>query len=95
MKALTVSLLMALSCAGPALAQAPPAPAAPAAQPAPPDEATPLDALIEQATTLDERVALLRRCAGPPPRPVALTERPVSMPAVAIEQAAAGIASGG
>ncbi len=81
------ALVLAVLLSSPTFAQTanpsrdtPPTPAAaPAAD-------APIDALIETATTPEDRIALLRRCAGPPPRPMPAKEvaaaRPAAEPAV-------------
>ncbi|MFT3723829.1 MAG: hypothetical protein QM773_09605 [Hyphomonadaceae bacterium] len=91
MLATGAALLLAVLLSSPTFAQTakPPLNAAPAPAPAAveqPAADVPIDALIETASTPEDRIALLRRCAGPPPRPmpakdVAKTE-PMSEPAV-------------
>lgn len=72
MKSLAVSIVLALGLSAPALAQT---------GPNPPADATAADVidenLIFEATTPEDRAAMLRRCAGPPPRPMAATDRPM------------------
>lgn len=84
------ALLLAVLLSSPTFAQTakPPVNAAPAPAPVAveqPAADVPIDALIETASTPEDRIALLRRCAGPPPRPmpaqVAKAE-PASEPAV-------------
>lgn len=84
------AILIAVLLSSPTFAQTakPPVNAAPASAPVAVDEPAadvPIDALIETASTPEDRIALLRRCAGPPPRPmpaqVAKVE-PASEPAV-------------
>jgi hypothetical protein len=81
-------LVLAVLLSSPTFAQttpinAKPAPAPVAAEPA---ADTPMDELIELATTPEDRMRLMLRCAGPPPRPIASApaakEAPVSEPAV-------------
>jgi hypothetical protein len=77
MKTLAVSFVLALGLTAPALAEPPaPAPATTetAADTASADLSAPIDALVELATTPEERAALLRRCAGPPPKMIAQTQ---------------------
>lgn len=60
------------------------------AQPAPavvePAADTPLDSLVDEAVTQEDRARLLLRCIGPPPRPLPTTRaestEPASEPAV-------------
>jgi hypothetical protein len=75
MKTLAVSFVLALGLTAPAFAE-PPAPATTqtAADTASADLSSPLDALIEEASTPEARIALLRRCAGPPPKMIAKTQ---------------------
>jgi hypothetical protein len=84
------AILIAVLLSSPTFAQTakPPVNAAPAPAPVAVEEPAadvPIDALIETASTPEDRIALLRRCAGPPPRPmpaqVARFE-PASEPAV-------------
>ena len=85
------ALLLAVLLSSPTFAQTAPPPVNAAPAPAPvatsePAADAPIDALIETASTPEDRTALLRRCAGPPPRPmpakdVAKTE-PASEPAI-------------
>jgi hypothetical protein len=96
MKTLAISIVLALGLSAPALAQTanPPADSPPAnlVQSAP--DTTPIDVLIDEATTQEDRAMLLRRCAGPPPRPIAqdATKQP---PASAPVVVAGGESSGG
>jgi hypothetical protein len=87
------ALLLAVLLSSPTFAQTakPSTNAAPAPAPVAvvePAADVPIDALIETASTPEDRAALLRRCAGPPPRPtpaeIAKAE-PVSEPAVVVE----------
>ena len=88
MKALAVSLLLALGLAAPALAD-PARPAAPpVAQPAADKQSDDAAAVIDEtaindATTPEARRALLIRCSGPPPRRahIAKAEKPAAEPA--------------
>ena len=94
MLATGAALLIAVLLSSPTFAQTARAPLNAAPAPAPvsveePAADVPLDALIEAATTHEDHIALLRRCAGPPPRPmpakdVAKTE-PMSEPAVIMQ----------
>lgn len=71
-----VALVLAILLSSPTAAQTPAQPvnASPApavtqdAAAAEPDAAAPLDAQIEAATTSADRMKLLLRCSGPPPR---------------------------
>jgi hypothetical protein len=84
------ALVLAVLLSSPTFAQtsnqrptnAAPAPA-PVAAEMPADD-TPLDVLIEQASTLEERARLPLRCVGPRPKPDAeiAQEPPASEPAV-------------
>lgn len=69
------AFLLAVLLSSPTFAQTaqPPVNAAPAPAPVAaeaPAADVPIDALIEIASTPEDRAALLRRCAGPPPRPM-------------------------
>lgn len=81
--------MIAMLLSSPTFAQT--SPPSPNAKPAPapvaePAADTPLDGLIEEAMTAEDRVRMLLRCAGPPPRPFLTTraesEAPASEPAV-------------
>jgi hypothetical protein len=87
------ALLLAVLLSSPTFAQTsnqPPLNAAPA--PAPivsgePAADVSIDALIDEAQTLEDRAALLRRCVGPPPRPMPAEiakEAPATEPAVVV-----------
>lgn len=90
-----IALVVSILLSSPTLAQTKPTPlnAAPApasietAAPAQADEIS-IDDAIMMASTPEERAAVLRRCAGPPPRiapaatPVAPASEPASEPAV-------------
>ena len=86
------AIVIAVLLSSPTFAQTPNKHAANAAPaPAPiAEEATPaadasIDELIELASTPEDRASLLRRCAGPPPRPLHSTQadsQPTSEPAV-------------
>jgi hypothetical protein len=94
MKSLAVSIVLALGVSAPALAQQavnPPADST-ATQPAA-GEPNLDEILIDDATTPEGRMAMLLRCSGPPPKPIASTapakEAPASEPATVAERAAA------
>jgi hypothetical protein len=93
MKSLAVSIVLALSLSAPALAMTGPSP------PAPADAGLIDESLILDATTPEERAALLRRCAGPPPKPMASADKPkqtpVPEPVATAEKASGGAHSGG
>ena len=81
------AVLLALLRPRPTVAHAPAGPAKAEPAPAPIAEAsadTPLDGLLDEAMTLEDRAMLLRRCAGPPPKPfpVEVATAPASEPAV-------------
>lgn len=81
------ALLFAVLLSSPTFAQTNTRPATADPAPAPIAEAsadTPLDGLLEEAMTLEDRAMLLRRCAGPPPKPfpTEVATAPVSEPAV-------------
>lgn len=81
------ALLFAVLLSSPTFAQTNMRPATADPAPAPIAEAsadTPLDGLLEEAMTLEDRAMLLRRCAGPPPKPfpTEVATAPVSEPAV-------------
>ena len=82
------ALLLAVLLSSPTFAQTNARPAKAEPAPAPIAEAsagTPLDGLIDEAMTLEDRAMLLRRCAGPPPRPFPVESAPTppaSEPAV-------------
>jgi hypothetical protein len=88
MKSLAIAIVLALGVSAPALAQQAASPPANATDAGLIDED-----LILEATTQEDRAMLLRRCAGPPPRPIASAatpkETPMSEPAVVVERAAA------
>jgi hypothetical protein len=93
MKSLAISMLLAAGLAAPAFAQEPPAPAA---KPAPADSAfNPLHELDSLSVLTDEaiapldRIKMLARCGGPPPKPVPVASAPRSEPAAVAEAAAA------
>jgi hypothetical protein len=84
MKLITISILLAFGVSAPALAQQT---ANPPAKTVATQEAAPSvdDTLIGEITSTEEQIAMLRRCAGPPPRPIASAapkETPASEPAV-------------
>ena len=93
MKSLAISIVVALTLSAPALAMTGPNP------PAPADAGLIDESLILDATTPEDRAALLRRCAGPPPRPMASADKPkqtpVPEPAVTAEKASGGSHGGG
>jgi hypothetical protein len=93
MKSLAVSIALALTLSAPALAMTGPNP------PAPADAGLIDESLILDAATPEDRAALLRRCAGPPPRPMASTDKPkltpVPEPAATAQKAEGGSHSGG
>ena len=81
------ALLLAVLLSSPTFAQTHARPAKAEPAPAPIAEAsadTPLDGLLDEAMTLEDRAMLLRRCAGPPPKPfpVEVATAPASEPAV-------------
>lgn len=91
MKSLAVSIVLALGFSAPALAQQAASP--PADRSAAHEAAAILDeTLIGEVTTMEERAMMLRRCAGPPPRPIASTpapkETPMSEPAAVVSSGA-------
>ncbi|HOZ28563.1 MAG TPA: hypothetical protein PK080_14455 [Hyphomonadaceae bacterium] len=78
------ALLLAVLLSSPTFAQTSAQPAKAAPAPAPIAEAsadTPLDGLLEEAMTLEDRAMLVRRCAGPPPQPLPLETAP-TLPAI-------------
>lgn len=88
-------LVLAVLLSSPTFAQTAPADANPTPAPAPivaaePSADTPLDELIATASTPEDRMRLLMRCVGPPPRPIASTdpakEAPASQPATVAER---------
>ncbi len=87
MKALAVSMVLALGIPAPAFAQQA---ASPLADKSAAHDAAPIldETLIGEVTTMEERAMMLRRCAGPPPRTIASTpapkEAPVSKPAAVV-----------
>jgi len=102
MKMLAISIILALGASAPAFAQAANQPPAEATQANPVQSApdtTPIDVLIDEATTQEDRAMLLRRCAGPPPRLIAATDvpndSPASQPAVVVERGAGTGPTGG
>ena len=95
MKALAVSIVLILGVSAPALAQQTANP--PADKSAALDTAPILDeTLIGEVTTIEERAMLLRRCAGPPPRPIASKpapkETPMSEPAAVVSSGVPAVA---
>ena len=73
MKILALSIVFAVGLSNPALAQTGPNP--------PADSADVIDeSLILEATTLEDRAALLRRCAGPPPKAMIAADKPKQTP---------------
>jgi hypothetical protein len=74
MKSIAVSLVLALGLAAPAFAQTSPNP--------PADTSADIidESLILEATTLEDRAAMLRRCAGPPPKAVIAADKPKQTP---------------
>ena len=88
MKTLAVSMILALGIAAPAFAE-PPAPAPATTETA--SSTTAADALIDEtaileAATPEERAKLIRRCSGPPPRPLASKVTPSSEPVAVAEK---------
>jgi hypothetical protein len=90
-------LVLAVLLSSPSFAQTTPAAAAPTPTPvvadAEPAADVPLDELIEAAVTPEDRMRLLLRCSGPPPRPIAsmppAKEMPALEPATVAERATA------
>jgi hypothetical protein len=95
MKTVAISLVLALGLAAPAFAQEPPAAPAPApaaTQPAPADfqplyELDSLSVLTDEAIAPLDRIKMLAKCGGPPPKPFPLASAPKSEPAVVAEAA--------
>ena len=84
------ALLLAVLLSSPTFAQTNARPAKAEPAPAPIAEVpadTPLDGLIDEAMTLEDRAALIRRCAGPPPKPfpVEVVTAPASESALVAE----------
>ena len=83
-------LVLAILLSSPSFAQTAPTDAKPTPAPvvltAEPAADTPLDDLIGMASTPEDRISLLMRCVGPPPRPMPAAEiakaEPASEPAV-------------
>lgn len=97
MKTLAVSMILALGIAAPAFAE-PPAPAPASATTETASSTTAADALIDEtaileAATPEERAKLIRRCSGPPPRPIASKVTPSSEPVAVAEKD--GVKDGG
>jgi hypothetical protein len=74
MKTLALSIVFAVGLSNPALAQSSPNP--------PADTSADVidESLILEATTLEDRAALLRRCAGPPPKAMIAADKPKQAP---------------
>jgi hypothetical protein len=89
----SAGLVIAVLLSSPSFAQTTPTNATPTPTPvvAEPEPAAdvPLDELIEAAVTPEDRMRLLLRCSGPPPRPIAehnvAKAEPASEPAVLSE----------
>lgn len=89
-RALTVTgaaIVIAVLLSSPTFAQTRQTPvnAAPAPAAAEPSPDTPLDALVDEAVSQEDRARLLLRCIGPPARPLPTTRaesQPASEPAV-------------
>ena len=73
-KTLSLSFLFAAGLSAPALAQTSPNP--------PSDVSADVidESLILEATTLEDRAAMLRRCAGPPPKAMITADKPKQTP---------------
>jgi hypothetical protein len=98
MKTLALSIVFAVGLSAPTFAQT----GHSLASPNPPADASADvidESLILEATTLEDRAAMLRRCAGPPPKAMIASDKPkqtpVSEPVVVAEKAAGGSHSGG
>ncbi|HEY7799462.1 MAG TPA: hypothetical protein VIA80_11900 [Hyphomonadaceae bacterium] len=74
MKTLALSIVFAVGLSNPALAQSSPNP--------PADVSAEVidESLILEATTLEDRAAMLRRCAGPPPKAMIAADKPKQTP---------------
>jgi hypothetical protein len=73
-KTLALSVLFAVALSNPALAQTGPNPPADAS-------AHVIDeSLILEMTSLEDRAAMLRRCAGPPPKAMIAADKPKQTP---------------
>jgi hypothetical protein len=74
MKILALSIVFAVGLSNPALAQGSPNP--------PADTSADVidETLILEATTLEDRAAMLRRCAGPPPKAMIAADKPKQTP---------------
>lgn len=74
MKTLALSIVFAVGLSNPALAQSSPNP--------PADVSAEVidESLILEATTLEDRAAMLRRCAGPPPKAMIASDKPKQTP---------------
>jgi hypothetical protein len=101
MKTLAISMILAVGLAAPAFAQEPPAPT-PAATPAPADstfealhELDSLSVLTDEALAPLDRIKMLAKCGGPPPKPFPVASAPKSEPAVVAESAPAATSTGG
>jgi hypothetical protein len=101
MKTLAISTLLALGLAAPAFAQEPPAPT-PAVTPAPAEtafeplhELDSLSVLTDEAIAPLDRIRMLRKCGGPPPKPFPVASAPKSEPAVVAESTTPSQATGG
>lgn len=72
MKTLALSIVFAVGLSNPALAQTNP----------PADTSADVidESLILEATTLEDRAAMLRRCAGPPPKAMIAADKPKQTP---------------
>ena len=70
MKTLALSIVFAVGLSNPALAQGSPNP--------PADTSADVidESMILEASTPEERAALLRRCAGPPPKAMVAADKP-------------------
>jgi hypothetical protein len=96
MKTVAISLVLALGLAAPAIAQEPPAAPAPAPVAAPADtafnplhELDSLSALTDEAIAPLDRIKMLSKCGGPPPKPFPVASAPKSEPAVVADNATA------
>ena len=74
MKTLALSIVFSVGLSSPTFAQTGPNP--------PADASTDVidESLILEATTLEDRAALLRRCAGPPPKAMIAADKPKQTP---------------
>jgi len=100
-KTLAISTILAFALAAPAFAQEPPAPT-PAATPAPAEtayealhELDSLSVLTDEAIAPLDRIKMLAKCGGPPPKPFPVASAPKSEPAVVAESTTPAKATGG